>query len=75
MFVIHVLVLREPMPPMTSLLSRRFVHYPRKMSIVRFFSKFGPLSKIQLENSTRFRHVFLEALACPEKNALLLKVQ
>ena len=34
---------------------------------MRFFSKFGPHSKIYFENSTRLRHEFLETLARPEK--------
>ena len=37
------------------------------ITIVRFFSKFGPHSKIQFENITRLSHEFLETLARPEK--------
>ena len=45
----------------------------RDMTIVRFFSKAGHHSMIQLENSTRLRHGFLEMLARPETAHFCLK--
>ena len=42
-------------------------------TIVHFFLKFGPDSKIQFENMTKLRNEFLETLAGPEKAHFCLK--
>ena len=46
----------------------------RNLPIVRFFPKFGPHSKLQFENNTWLRHVFLETFAHFEKVHFCVKV-